>query len=660
MARCVGVEALNARSAGTAATAADSIERESTPTMIESVHIRDLGVIVNAEVECGPGLTVITGETGAGKTMLLTGLGLLWGERADPSRVRQGSRQARVDGVVRIHDPQTRERLQVILDEVGGQWDDDALIVSRTVHAEGRSRAHLAGRTVPAGVLVDVANHLVAVHGQDDQMRLRSSRHQRIALDSYAGRELAAALDDYQVGYVELKAAIQRRTSITEEALSRQREAEDLRALLALVDDVEPQPGESAQLRTEADRLAHVDHIAAALDTALHALREESLYSVDSATRRTSTGPGVADALAQARAALSAVATHDPRISALTDRLAEIATLLSEVIVDLAGLASSTDADPARLEFIENRRASLAALRRRVALVTGLAESDEEDLLRWAESARVRLAELDDDPAQVRELDERIERLRDVAGVAAARVSHLRSQAARELADRVTQELASLAMPRARLVVRVAQRPPGEGIAVMVEGNPVSADRSGVDDVSFELAGHDDGEARPLSKGASGGERSRIMLALEVVLASSNPVPTMVFDEVDVGVGGRAAVEVGRRLARLARHTQVLVVTHLPQVAAFADAHLVVRADPDGQVTQTSVEAVDGEARQRELARMLAGLEDSATAMAHARELLDLAETERTGAERTESSPPRDAAAGRDTPAKRRSPTRGR
>lgn len=639
MAWGVRAEAVNAAATGA----------EAGGAMIESVHLRDLGVIVNAEIEFGPGLTVITGETGAGKTMLLTGLGLLWGERADPSRVRQGCEQATVDGVIRVRDSHIRDRLQSILDESGGQWDDDAIIMSRTVHSEGRSRAHLGGRSVPAGVLADVSSHVVAVHGQDDQMRLRSSRHQRGALDSFAGPELAAALTEYQRIYVDLKTDIQTHSSITEGAQARQREADDLRAALALVDEIDPRPGESAALRAEADRLSHVDHIAEALGSALDVLREGA------APESTSDARGAVDALAEARSALAAVAIHDAQIQAVADRLDELGTLMADVVLDLAGLASSTESDPARLEFIHNRRASLATLRRRVAMLTNTDDPEEEAVLRWAESARVRLAEIEDDPGQLIELDQRIDRLRREAGGAAQRLTYLRETAAQQLAELVTEELSNLAMPRARLVVRVSPRPPGEGLAVRVGDTIWSADRSGVDDIAFELAGHDGRDPRPLTKGASGGERSRIMLAVEVVLARGNPVPTMVFDEVDAGVGGRAAVEVGRRLARLARHTQVLVVTHLPQVAAFADAHLVVRAGADGQVTQASVETVEGESRRRELARMLAGLEDSQTAMAHAGELLDLAEKERTTGDRVG-----DEWGGDDTPSKRRGRGRGR
>lgn len=600
--------------------------------MLESVSLRDLGVIVAAEVECGPSLTVITGETGAGKTMLLTGLGLLWGDRADPSRVRQGSGQARVDGVIRVTDPAMRARLQGILDEAGGQWDQDALIVSRTVSAEGRSRAHLGGRTVPAGILAEVAGHLVAVHGQDDQMRLLSPRHQREVLDAYAGEEMQAALARYREVYDELKSAIQQRAQLTEQADSRRREAEDLRELLALIAEIDPQPGEALALRDEAARLAHADQIAGALAVATGILREGFA------------GQGVEDALAQAQSSLAPVSEHDATVEELVRRLASVSVNLSEIIIDLAAITTSLEGDPDRLDYVESRRARIAGLLRRVRTVTDV--DDERQIIEWSEQASQRLDELDDDPEQIHNLTQRIERLRELAGCHAEEISRLRQSVAVSLSARVTEELAGLAMPRARLAVTVRPRPVGEGLALQVSGVATSGDRHGVDDVAFGFATHEDDDPRPLAKGASGGERSRIMLALEVVLAGTDPVATMVFDEVDAGVGGRAAVEVGRRLARLARHTQVLVVTHLPQVAAFADRHLVVRAGADGQVTQASIEAVEGEQRHRELARMLAGLEDSKTAMAHAAELLDLAAAE--------------AGRGQDTPAEGHKAAEGR
>lgn len=626
--------------------------------MLESVSLRDLGVIVAADVECGPALTVITGETGAGKTMLLTGLGLLWGDRADPARVRLGSTQARVDGVIRVSDAHLRQALQEILDESGGQWDEDSLIVSRTVSAEGRSRAHLGGRTVPAGVLAEVAGHLVAVHGQDDQRRLLSARHQREALDAFAGDDLGAALTRYRGVYEQLKAAIQRRAELTEEADDRRREAEGLRELVSQIADVDPQPGETQALREEASRLAHIDQIAAALATATALLRadtDESGFGHDVGKDfGQGSSRGVEVTLGQARSALAAVSQHDATIGELLQRIDAVSVNLAEIVVDLAAITTGLESDPQRLDHVEERRARLAGLLRRVSThmhdaahrdLTG-SELDEQQVLEWVERARSRLAELDDDPEQIAELHQRIDDLRSQAAEHAEQVSQLRRAAAVTLSARVTEELAGLAMPRARLQVMVRPRPAGEGLALQVSGVATSGDRHGVDDIAFEFAAHDDDEPRPLGKGASGGERSRIMLALEVVLAGADPVPTMVFDEVDAGVGGRAAVEVGRRLARLAQHTQVLVVTHLPQVAAFADRHLVVRAGADGQVTQASIEAVEGEQRHRELARMLAGLEDSETAMAHAAELLDVAAAEATSS--------RDTPAGRGSGSARR------
>lgn len=587
--------------------------------MIESVTVRDLGVIVSADIELGPGLTVITGETGAGKTMLLTGLGLLFGDRADPSRVRHGCRQAMVEGMFSIEDADLHSRLDEIVDEVGGQWDDgDRLIASRTVHAEGRSRAHLAGRSVPAGVLAGISDELVAVHGQGDQIRLSHSRHQREALDTFAGDDLIAALGDYRSVYAELKSAIAQRAEIQENREARQREAEDIAELLDEVDALELHGNDLEQLKDEAGRLGHVDEIAAAVDRALGLLRGEGSAEVESL-------------LASAGSALDTVRSHDSRVADLHTRLIQSATEIADLVVELAGVADSLEADPQRLEWIEARRARITAALRRLSALTGEDSPGMGDLLAWAQGARIRLEELTDDAGLLESIDHRIDQARAQAGPLAARVSELRIAAARSLEARVTEELAALAMPTARLVVSITRRPPGEGLVVAVEGGPYSADRHGIDDVAFGLVQGADDRPRPLGRGSSGGERSRIMLALEVVLAGADPVPTMVFDEVDAGVGGRAAVEVGRRLARLGRLRQVLVVTHLPQVAAFADRHLVVRTDADGQITQASVATVEGDDRRRELARMLAGQEESDTAMAHAAELLELAAGESTG-----------------------------
>lgn len=597
--------------------------------MLESIDVSDIGVIVNATIAPAPGLTVITGETGAGKTMLVTGLGLLWGGRAEASRVRRGCEQARVEGVLRVEDDALRQRLNVIVDECGAQWDDDGLVLARTISAEGRSRAYLGGRSVPAGVLARIAEHVVAVHGQDDQLRLLAPAQQRAALDKFAGSPVAACLDDYRSVYHGLKAAVKQRAEISSQADERMRRAEHLRELLREHDAVAPGEGELSALDAEARRLGSSEQWRAALSASLTALRgaDDEL-----------SGRGSQGLLEEAISSLKRAREIDAEVQSSLDRLLALQTELLDTTSDVVTRLSAQDLDPRRLDFVEQRRAAIRSLLLKITRSTEADAQDDALRFEWICKAREELAEIDDDAGTLSELSARIEELRARCAEAAADVSGVRLTAAATLADRVTAELQGLAMPGARLEVRVTPRPAGLGIAMTVAGVSTSADRHGVDEIQFLLAFHGDEEARPLDKGASGGERSRIMLALEVVLASVDPVPTMLFDEIDSGVGGRAAIEIGRRLAKLANHVQVLVVTHLPQVAAFGDRHYVVRADQDGQVRAATVERVEGDSRLRELARMLAGLEESDTAMEHAAELVALGASERAGADPVEDT----------------------
>jgi DNA repair protein RecN (Recombination protein N) len=590
--------------------------------VLESIDVTDIGVIVNASITPAPGLTVITGETGAGKTMLVTGLGLLWGGRAEASRVRHGCEQARVEGVIRVDDAALREKLDPIVDECGAEWDDDVLVLARTVSAEGRSRAFLGGRSVPAGVLARVAQHVVAVHGQDDQLRLLAPAQQRAALDRFAGSAVAENLAEYRSVYQELKAAVKLRADISSQAGERLRRAEELRDILQEYDNVSPGDGELKALDAEATRLGSSEQWRAALSDSITALRG----SDEELSER-----GAHGALEEAIVSLKKAREIDVEVQPSLDRLLALQAELLDTTSDVIARLTSLDVDPGRLDFVEHRRALIRVLLQKLARIMNVDAQDDARRAAWIGEARQELAEIDDDADTLTELTGRIDELRARCAVAATKVSQARMAAAAELADRVTTELRDLAMPGARLEVRVTPRPVGQGIALTVHGGATSADRHGVDEIQFLLAFHGDDEARPLDKGASGGERSRIMLAMEVVLASVDPVPTMLFDEIDTGVGGRAAIEIGRRLARLSSHVQVLVVTHLPQVAAFADRHFVVRADPDGQVRAATVEQVEEDARLRELARMLAGLEESDTAMEHAAELVALGAAEQSG-----------------------------
>ncbi|MFY9330513.1 MAG: DNA repair protein RecN [Candidatus Nanopelagicales bacterium] len=599
--------------------------------MIESLALTDLGVVASAEISLAPGLTVITGETGAGKTMILTGLGLLWGERADPQRVRAGADQSRVDGVVRVSDPVLREVLDVVLNEAGADWDGDDLLISRVVTGEGRSRAYLGGRQVPAAVLSRIAEKLVTVHGQDDQFRLLQGSQQRQALDTFAGATMQNALGRYREHYVQLRDAIRARQELAQQSADHTSRQFEIRGLLNEVDNLAPSANESAALAAQAATLRHAEGIAAAAHEALEQLRGDG---------EGNTALSADHRLAAARAALARVEMHHEGLKGVNGDLATIQQQLDEAGLTLASLGANLKSDPQQLATIEERRAALATVLRHFAAHTETSSPTEADMLEWAAQARAQIETMDGAGELMGRLDADIARLREESSLAAAELTRIRSEQAGVLGKLVTQEMTALAMPRARLEVTVTPRPPGEGLILTVNGQTVSADSSGSDDVAFGFATRPEESARPLHRGVSGGERSRIMLALEVVLAEGGRVPTMIFDEVDAGIGGRAAIEVGRRLARLAQHAQVIVVTHLPQVAAFGSAHIVVSSDAQGQVTAASVQVVDAEDRQRELARMLSGLSDSESGVVHAQELLDLANAESSGApERREPMP---------------------
>ena len=591
--------------------------------MLEEVRITGLGVIDDAVLELSPGFTVVTGETGAGKTMVVTGLGLLFGGRADPARVRPGAQRAVVEGRLTI-DPDSKVARQV--DEAGGELDDDgaALVINRSVSAEGRSRAHAGGRSVPVSLLTYLADDLVAVHGQSDQQQLLRAGRQRESLDAYAGPALAQVLADYQRVYQRHRDARAELTELTEQARDRIAEAETLRQALNEIEAADPAADEEGLLRAEEERLSNAEALRAAATAAHEALLGDP--SAGSYER-----PDATALVGGARQELEAVRQHDQALASLADRLSEASYLLADVAGELASYTEALDAEPARLAGVQERRAALSRLVRAYGprAAADLAASpgaegvpndidpagDLAVVLAWTKPAAVRLLELEGDDERIAGLAEEEAQLATRVTELAAQLTSLRQDASERFSRDVTAELTALAMPHASLVAVV--RP-------LDEPGP-----HGADDVEIRLAAHPGAPPLPLNKGASGGELSRVMLAIEVVFAGADPVPTFVFDEVDAGVGGKAAVEIGRRLARLARLAQVIVVTHLTQVAAFADNHLVVMKANDGLVTSSGVVRLDQSGRVRELSRMLAGLEDSEFGRAHAEELLDLAARER-------------------------------
>ncbi|MFC0863137.1 DNA repair protein RecN [Sphaerimonospora cavernae] len=570
---------------------------------VEEVRIQGLGVIDEAVLELSPGFTVVTGETGAGKTMVVTGLGLLFGGRADPARVRPGADRATVEGTL-VVDPDGRAAQQVA--EVGGDVEEGALIISRTVSSEGRSRAWLGGRSVPVGTLTFIADDLVAVHGQMDQQRLLQPGRQRAALDRYAGDDLVKPLRAYEQAYKRHRQVGELLGELSTRARERAQEADVLRFGLAEIEKAEPRDGEDVELREEAERLAHADALRTAATTAHGALLGDPMSGEQ----------GVQDAVSlvgHARSAMEAVRAFDPVLASLADRLAEAGYLLSDIATELAAYAESVEGDPARLAAVQERRSLLTGLTRKYG-------ADVAAVLAWARQAAARITELDGDDERIDELTREHAELTERLGELAAELTAIRRSAAERFGAAVTEELAALAMPHA-------------GVSVAITESGVFGPH-GVDEVEIRLAPHPGAPALPLTKGASGGELSRVMLAIEVVFAGADPVPTFVFDEVDAGVGGKAAVEIGRRLAKLARTAQVIVVTHLPQVAAFADQHLVVEKAGDGRVVRSGVVALDQDGRARELSRMLAGLEDSELGRAHAAELLSIAEADKAAWEK--------------------------
>jgi len=561
--------------------------------VLHELTISDLGVIESARIELGPGLTCVTGETGAGKTMVLTGLGLILGAKAVPETVRRGADAALAEAV--LDAPRTGE-IAARLDDAGVDVEDDGtVVVSRTVGASRRSRTVIGGRTVPQALLADVAEALVTVHGQHDQARLRTAARQRETLDAYAGTNHQVVLADYRQAWDAWTQAVAALERMEQGADAARAEVARLRDDLAAIDALAPQPDEDDALAAEARVLENAEDVRTGVAAAHTALGGgdggDGEYSAVAA-------------LDSARRALADAARHDPSLAELEERLSSLVYGAGDLVTELAAYVEELDADPARLDEIHERRSDLAGLMRRIGV------PDLAGVLAYAEGARPRVAEDDAWDATLEQRRQALDDARATLDRAAGEVSDGRRAAASALAEAVASELHRLAMPDATFAVSV---------------EPTAPAAHGADAIAMTLASHPGAPHRPVAEAASGGELSRIMLALEVAIAerAHEGARTFVFDEVDAGVGGRAAVAVGERLAELARTHQVIVVTHLAQVAAFAHSHVVVAKATDGIVTRAQVAEVTSDARVEEIARLLSGQEDSQTARAHALELLE-------------------------------------
>jgi len=569
--------------------------------LLAEIAISNLGVIRHASAELSPGLTVLTGETGAGKTMVVTGLRLLTGGRADASRVRTGADGAVVEGAFGTEElpEEVREAVGAIAAGAGAEADENGeYLVSRSVKASGRSSAHLGGRKVPAATLSELAGHLLTIHGQNDQLRLMAPEQQLAALDRF-DPAIQAKLDAYREAYTAWRAAAKDLKERTEKRLELAQEVDRLQFAIDEIDAVAPQAGEDEELVATINRLQDVDALRAAAETALMAIDgADAVGGVGGEEEPAS------DLIGRAQAALEGASDQDLRD--LGARLGEVAGVLSDVSAELGSYTGSLPSDPEELERLLQRQQEIKGLTRKYA-------PDAAGVVAWRDKAGARLAKIDTSEGAVEKLKAKVAELEQAMTKHAAALTKARTKAAGKLGEAVTEELHGLAMPKAQLTVNVAKAQYG---------------RDGADTVEILLAPNSALEPKPLATSASGGELSRVMLALEVILSESSSGATLVFDEVDAGVGGRAAVEIGRRLARLARGNQVIVVTHLPQVAAYADTHLHVSKDIGDVAVTSGVAALQPEARIEELARMMAGMDDSDTGRAHAAELFERAQGE--------------------------------
>ncbi|WP_102144467.1 DNA repair protein RecN [Mycobacterium hubeiense] len=580
--------------------------------MLSEIRIESLGAISAATAEFDRGLTVLTGETGAGKTMVVTGLHLLGGARADPTRVRSGADRAVVEG--RFTTTELGDGVSGLVDEIlessGADRDDDgSIIAARSVSRDGPSRAYLGGRSVPAKSLSTFTTELLALHGQNDQLRLMRADEQRVALDRFA--DVDTQLKRYRTARDEWLQARRDLADRTQRARELAQEADRLKFGINEIETVAPEPGEDTALVEEIRRLSELDALREAAQTA-----RAALSGADELPDALAAGDGVA----QAKSTLES--TDDTTLRTLAEQLGQALAVITDVSGELGDYLSELPSDASTLESKLARQTQLRTLTRKYA-------ADIDGVLDWARESAERLAQLDVSEEALAGLDRRVAELEAQVVDAAVDLTKARTAAAKRLAKAVTAELAGLAMADAQFTVTVAPltaRADDSAPVTLPSGVVVHAGHDGVDGVEFGFAAHRGTDVLPLAKSASGGELSRVMLALEVVLAASAEGTTMVFDEVDAGVGGRAAVQIGRRLARLARTHQVIVVTHLPQVAAYADVHLVV--DGGGPKKSSGVRRLDDDERVAELARMLAGLGESDSGRAHARELLEAAREE--------------------------------
>jgi DNA repair protein RecN (Recombination protein N) len=567
--------------------------KSSRRSGLTELSIRNLGVIESASFELNPGLTVLTGETGAGKTMVLTALGLILGRKSDSDLVRTGQERAVISGRFTLNS-----NLQKQVEDLGGEIEDNDVIITRTVSNQGKSRITLGGLPSTANDVATLCEELVEIHAQSSSARLTKSNIARELLDRFGGLDIY--IQSYQSLYTQYRSLLQRISELKKAIATRDQKLAQLREFESAVNQIKPKVNELDEIDNLISKLGSVEALGQSTANSLNILNEND--------------ESVTVQMAQVKKNLDSVFGKDPALDSIIDRFQDVSLNLQDLISDLYSYSQSLEADPVRFEHLQERKSAINSLIKKYGVGSDRTQA-YNDILNRFEQVKAAISDLDSGTDRIGELEAQAQKEFTVLKSAALSLSKARFDSAADLATKVTAELTALAMPNASLVVDIQAADP-------TNFENYSAD--GIDEVVLLFAAHSGAKALPINKAASGGELSRIMLALEVVIAEKEPVGTYIFDEVDAGVGGKAAIEVGRRLSKLSQNAQVIVVTHLAQVAAWADHHLVVKKSEDGLVTQSDVQNVSQIQRLPEIARMLSGQEDSATAQQHAKELIQL------------------------------------
>ena len=565
------------------------VNKKVSKSSLEEISIKSLGVIESSNIEFKPGLTVLTGETGAGKTMVLTALGLVLGSKSDSDLVRAGQERAIVTGKFSV----PKELAMQIID-AGGEIEEESVVISRTVSTAGKSRVLVGGVVSSAAAVSSFASSLVEIHAQSSSSKLTKPGVARELLDRFAGLDLTS----YQDTFDQYQQMLRRINELKDQLSQADRQIAELSELADDFARLNPKSGELVEIENEIAKLGSVEVLNQAVSVALNLFENEDLSAVNM--------------LQQIRKSLDQVNGKDKQLDAITERYTESLLNLQDISSDLSSYLLQLEADPNRFEKLQDRKASLNSLLKRYGNGSDK-EAAFEQLLVDGKSAKERIADLSGGDQRVAELQKEADSLFKQLQEQGLALSQSRKINGEKLASQVTEEVRGLSMPNASFVIEQT---------VGDVKNSKSFTANGIDEISILFSAHSGGTPLALNKVASGGELSRVMLALEVVIAEAEPIGTYIFDEVDAGVGGKAAIEVGRRLSKLSKSAQVIVITHLAQVAAWADNHLVVKKSENGLVTQSDVIEVSATERKIEIARMLSGQEDSQTAQEHAGELL--------------------------------------